>query len=70
MKGLDAFVDFVKKDMLDNIRRNLCCPCKHCKKEKKYYTYDVLRSHLIQHGFMEDYRCWNKHGRMDLMKQR
>jgi hypothetical protein len=22
----------------------------------------VLRSHLIKHGFMEDYRCWNKHG--------
>jgi hypothetical protein len=19
-------------------------------------------SHLIKHGFMEDYRCWNKHG--------
>jgi hypothetical protein len=23
---------------------------------------DVLRSQLIKHGFMEDYRCWNKHG--------
>jgi hypothetical protein len=22
----------------------------------------VLRSHLIKHGLMEDYRCWNKHG--------
>jgi hypothetical protein len=22
----------------------------------------VLRSHLIMHGFMEDYRCWNKQG--------
>jgi hypothetical protein len=27
-----------------------------------YRTYDVLRSHLIKHEFMEDYRCWNKHG--------
>jgi hypothetical protein len=62
MKGLDAFVDFVKKDMLDNVRGNLCCPFKHCKNEKKYRTDDVLRSHLIKHGFMEDYRCWNKHG--------
>jgi hypothetical protein len=62
MKGLDTFVDFMKKDMLDNIRGNLCCPCKHCKNEKKYHTYDVSRSHLIKHGFMEDYRCWNKHG--------
>jgi hypothetical protein len=62
IKGVDAFIDFAKKDMLDNIRGNICCPCKHCKNEKRYRTYDVLRSHLIKHGFMEDYRCWNKHG--------
>jgi hypothetical protein len=62
IKGVDACIDFAKKDMLDNIRVNLCCPCKHCKNEKKYRTDDVLRSHLIKHGFMEDYRCWNKHG--------
>jgi hypothetical protein len=62
IKGLDAFIDFVKKDMLDIIRGNLCCPFKHCKNEKKYCTDDVLRSHLIKHGFMKDYRCWNKYG--------
>jgi hypothetical protein len=61
IKGLDAFIDFTKKDMLDNIRENLCCPCKHYKNEKKYHTNDVFRSYLIKHGFMEDYRCWNKH---------
>jgi hypothetical protein len=48
--------------MLDNIRGNICCPCKHCKNEKRYHTDDVLRSHLIKHGFMKDYQCWNKHG--------
>jgi hypothetical protein len=62
MKGLDTFVDFTKKDILDNVRGNLCCLCKHYKNKKKYHTNDVLRSHLIKHGFMEDYRCWNKHG--------
>jgi hypothetical protein len=62
IKGLDAFIDFVKKDILDNVRGNHCCPFKHCNNEKKYHTYDVLRSYLIKHGFMEDYRCWNKHG--------
>jgi hypothetical protein len=62
MKGLDAFIDFMKKDMLDNVRGNLCCPYKHCKNEKKYRIQDVLRSHLIKHGFMEDYRYWNKYG--------
>jgi hypothetical protein len=68
IKGLDAFIDFMKKDMLDNVRGNLYCPCKHCKNKKKYRADDVLRSHLIKHGFMEDYRCWNKHGEEGLNK--
>jgi hypothetical protein len=62
IKGLGAFIDFVKKDMLDNIRGNLCCPCNHCKNEKKYHADDMLRSHLIKHRFIEDYRCWKKYG--------
>jgi hypothetical protein len=32
------------------------------KMRKKYHTDDVFGSHLIKHGFMEDYRSWNKHG--------
>jgi hypothetical protein len=58
IKGLDIFIDFVKKDILDNVRENLFC---HCKNYKKYRADHVLRSYLIKHGFMEDYRCWNKH---------
>jgi hypothetical protein len=61
IKGLDAFINFTKKDMLDSIRENLYCPCKYCKNKKKYHADDVLRSHLIRHGFIENYRCWNKH---------
>jgi hypothetical protein len=53
---------FCKKDMLDNVRGNLCCPYKHCKNEKKYHIDDVFRTHLIKHGLMEDYLCWSKHG--------
>jgi hypothetical protein len=44
IKWLDAFINFVKKDMLD-------------KNEKKYRTNVLLMSHLIKHGFMKDYRC-------------
>jgi hypothetical protein len=61
IQDLYAFIDFAKKDMLNNIRGNLCCPCKHCKNEKKYRRDGVLRSHLIKYGFIEDYQCWNKH---------
>jgi hypothetical protein len=55
MKGVDAIINFTKKDMLDNIRRNIHCPCKYCMNEKRYRIDDVLRSHLIKHGFMENY---------------
>jgi hypothetical protein len=62
IKRVDAFIDFVKKEMLDNIRGNVCYPCKHYKNKKRYRADDVLSSYLINHGFMDDYRCWNKHG--------
>jgi hypothetical protein len=62
IKELDAFINFTKKDTLDNVIDYLCCPCKHCKNEKKYRIDDMLMSHLIQHVFMEDYRYWNKYG--------
>jgi hypothetical protein len=70
IKGIDAFIDFMKKDMLDNVKGNICCPYKYCKNEKKYCVDDVLRSHLIKHEFMEDYWCWKNMGLNDLMKQR
>jgi hypothetical protein len=66
INGLDAFIDFTKKDMVVNVRGFICCPCNHCKNEKEYCSGDVLRTHLIKHGFKEDYRCWNKHGDVGL----
>jgi hypothetical protein len=66
INGLDAFIDFTKKDMVDNDRGFICCPCKHCNNEKKCCSDDVLRTHFIKHGFKEDYRCWNKHGEVGL----
>jgi hypothetical protein len=66
INGLDAFIDFAKKDMVDNGRGFIYCPCKHYKNEKKYCSDDVLMTHLIKHGFKEDYRCWNKYGEVGL----
>jgi hypothetical protein len=57
IKWLNAFIDFTKKDILNNVRGNLCCPCKYCKNKKRYHIDDVLMSYLIKYGFMEDYRC-------------
>jgi hypothetical protein len=55
INGLDTFIDFAKKDMVDNGRGFICYPCKQCKNEKKYRSDDVLRTHLIEHEFKEDY---------------
>jgi hypothetical protein len=66
INGLDAFIDFAKKDMVDNGRGFIYCPCKHWKNEKKYHSGDVLKTHLINHGFKEDYQCWNLHGDVGL----
>jgi hypothetical protein len=52
--------------MVDNDRGFICCPCKHYRNEKKYRSGDVLRTHLIKHGFKVDYQCWNKHGDVGL----
>jgi hypothetical protein len=62
MDGVQAFIKNAKKDMVDNGIQYLYCPCKNCKNEKRYLQEHVLKSHLIKRGFMEDYRCWNKHG--------
>jgi hypothetical protein len=70
IKGVDTFINFAKKDMLDNIRGNICCPCKHCKNDKRYRIDDVLMSHLIS---MDSWRIIDvgiNMGRRDLMKQR
>jgi hypothetical protein len=48
--------------MLNNVRGNICCPCRYCKNEKKYRTNDILIPHLTKHVFMDNYRCLNKHG--------
>jgi hypothetical protein len=51
INGLDAFIDFTKKYMVDNGRDFIYCPCKHCKNEKKYHSGNVLRTYLIKHEF-------------------
>ncbi|CAD6342036.1 unnamed protein product [Miscanthus lutarioriparius] len=40
----------------------MLCPCVDCKNEKRYSNQLSVHAHLILRGFMDDYRCWNKHG--------
>jgi hypothetical protein len=62
LKGLMHLSISRRKICWTTLEGNLCCLCKYCNNEKKYCTDDVLRSHMIKHGFMEDYHCWDKYG--------
>jgi hypothetical protein len=48
-----VFIENAKKNMVDNGRQYLYCPCNNCKNEKRYLQEDVLKSHLIKRGFTE-----------------
>ncbi|CAD6270265.1 unnamed protein product [Miscanthus lutarioriparius] len=49
-------------DMLNGQKSSMWCPCVDCKNEKQYSNSLTVHAHLIMRGFMDDYRCWNKHG--------
>jgi hypothetical protein len=70
IKGVDVIINFVKNGMLDNIRGNICCPCKYCTNEKRYSANDVLRSHLISMDSWRIIDVGTNMGRRDLMKHR
>ncbi|CAD6253799.1 unnamed protein product [Miscanthus lutarioriparius] len=48
--------------MRNGHKSSMLCPCVGCKKEKQYSNSLSVHAHLILRGFIDDYRCWNKHG--------
>ncbi|CAH9057817.1 unnamed protein product [Cuscuta epithymum] len=38
----------------------IACPCRKCK-NKKWMTWDIVREHLFEKGFVEDYYVWEAH---------
>ncbi|CAH9080764.1 unnamed protein product [Cuscuta epithymum] len=39
----------------------IACPCRKCK-NKKWMTWDIVKQHLFEKGFVEDYYVWEAHG--------
>ncbi|CAH9132998.1 unnamed protein product [Cuscuta epithymum] len=39
----------------------IACPCRKCK-NKKSLTWDIVREHLFEKGFIENYYVWGAHG--------
>ena len=62
LDGLKSFLTAAQTDMLNGQKSSMWCPCIDCKNEKQYSNSLTVHAHLIMRGFMDDYRCWNKHG--------
>ena len=42
-------------------KTTIYCLCLDCRNDKKYTDFEVVYVHLIVHGFVPNYDCWNKH---------
>jgi hypothetical protein len=62
LEGLKYFLAVAEADMRNGHQSSMLCPCVDCKNEKQYSNSFSIHAHLILRGFMDDYRCWNKHG--------
>lgn len=57
-----AFISFVDNDMKNSMSKYMLCPCVDCNNEKMFENSLWVQSHMIRIRFMDDYRCWSKHG--------
>jgi len=60
--GVAKFLDFAYSQC-GCVERDgkIICPCSKCRLLKKQVR-DEVHLHLYRHGFVEDYKCWFKHG--------
>ena len=58
-KGVDAFCDFARENMVD--LKSIRCPCIKCGNHR-HFSIDVVRTHLFAYGIMTSYQRWFYHG--------
>nr|GEW94437.1 hypothetical protein [Tanacetum cinerariifolium] len=62
MKGLSEFMKFAE-DHRERMRETkISCPCKKCRNIVSLVDPNMIRSHLIEHGFDKNYTCWDLYG--------
>ena len=57
-KFIKAVVDHAARKGTNEIH----CPCGICKNEVLFDNAEIVRSHLVEHGFVRRYTQWTKHG--------
>jgi hypothetical protein len=65
-KGVCAFLETVVQHASHQKEEIIYCPCKVCKNVVMFKDYEVIREHLVQSGFMDNYFIWTKHGETQL----
>ena len=62
LNGVKSFIRAAEKDMLNQRKSAMCCPCVDCENDRKFTSSMHVHAHLIIRDFMDDYKYWNKHG--------
>ncbi|WVZ67311.1 hypothetical protein U9M48_016408 [Paspalum notatum var. saurae] len=62
LSGLKSFIRAAEEDMVNHHKSAIYYPCLDCLNKRKFSSSMTVHAHLIICGFMEDYKCWNKHG--------
>jgi hypothetical protein len=61
-----AFLETVVQHASRQKEETIYCPCKLCKNVVMFKDREVIREHLVQSGFMDNYFIWTKHGETQL----
>ncbi len=60
-KGVCAFLKTAVQHASHQKEETIYCPCKVCKNVVMFKDHEVIREHLVQSGFMDNYFIWSKH---------
>jgi hypothetical protein len=64
LQYVKKFIAAAKRHRLSLGRERTYCPCSICK-NNLLHEDGVVQSHLIRHGFIENYTIWKFHGEGD-----
>jgi hypothetical protein len=60
-KGVCVFLETSVQHASRQKEETIYCPCKVCKNDVMFKDHEVIREHLVQSGFMDNYFIWAKH---------
>ena len=66
MSGVSKFVEVAKLHAHSNRTKQIRCLCFDYNNNIVWENTDVIKTHLIQRGFMVDYKVWIHHGEAQL----